>query len=135
MTGTWREFPVGCRPLNTALRRPPRGPFSYPGVSTRGVRHSPEGTPKSLCDKDFAKLSGELSGAICLKTWKATKQYLNQRGTKIGVFRVRFRARFLPRFFPHLSPLFPLQGLFTLQPLLPSSPPPLYPHFLTPGKL
>ena len=27
-----------------------------------------KGTPKSLCDKDFAELSGELSGAICLKT-------------------------------------------------------------------
>ena len=27
-----------------------------------------KGTPKSLCNKDFAELSGELSGAICLKT-------------------------------------------------------------------
>ena len=27
-----------------------------------------KGTPKNLCDKDFAELSGELSGAICLKT-------------------------------------------------------------------
>ena len=27
-----------------------------------------QGTPKNLCDKHFAKLSGELSGAICLKT-------------------------------------------------------------------
>ena len=26
---------------HTRLRRPPRGPFSYQGVSTRGVRHSP----------------------------------------------------------------------------------------------
>ena len=26
------------------------------------------GTTKKLCDKDFAKGSGELSGAICLKT-------------------------------------------------------------------
>ena len=25
------------------------------------------GTPKNLCDKDFVELSGELSGAICLK--------------------------------------------------------------------
>ena len=25
------------------------------------------GSPKNLCDKDFAELSGELSGAICLK--------------------------------------------------------------------
>ena len=27
-----------------------------------------EGTPKNFCDKDFAEISGELSGAICLKT-------------------------------------------------------------------
>ena len=27
-----------------------------------------KGTPKNLCDEDFAELSGELSGAICLKT-------------------------------------------------------------------
>ena len=26
-----------------------------------------KGTPKILCDKDFAELSGELSGAICFK--------------------------------------------------------------------
>ena len=28
-------------PCHTRLRRPPGGPFSYQGVSTRGVRHSP----------------------------------------------------------------------------------------------
>ena len=27
-----------------------------------------KGTPKNFCDKDFAELSGEISGAICLKT-------------------------------------------------------------------
>ena len=26
-----------------------------------------KGTPKYFCDKEFAELSGELSGAICLK--------------------------------------------------------------------
>ena len=26
------------------------------------------GTPKNLCNKDFADFSGELSGAICLRT-------------------------------------------------------------------
>ena len=67
--------------------------------------------------------------------WKATKEYLNQRGTKIRVFRVLFRAPFLPPFSHHFSPLFPLQALFTLPPLLPSSPPPFHPPFLTPGKL
>ena len=39
--------------------------------------------------------------------WKATKEYLNQRGTKIRVFRVLFRAPFLPPFSPHFSPSFP----------------------------
>ena len=29
-------------PCHTRLRRPQRGPFSYQGVSTRGVRHSPD---------------------------------------------------------------------------------------------
>ena len=27
-----------------------------------------KGTPKNFCDIDFSELSGELSGAICLKT-------------------------------------------------------------------
>ena len=65
--------------------------------------------------------------------WKATKEYLNHRGTKIRVLRVCFRAAFLPPFLPHLSPLFPLQALLTLPPLLPSLHLPLYPSFLTPG--
>ena len=61
--------------------------------------------------------------------WKATKEYLNQRGTKIRVFRVRFRAPFPRPFFPHFCPLLPLQALFTLPSLLPSSPPPSSPLF------
>ena len=66
--------------------------------------------------------------------WKATKEYLNQRGTKIRVFRVCFRTPFLPPFFPHFSPLFPLQALCILAPLLPSSPPPSSPLFWLPEK-
>ena len=62
-------------------------------------------------------------------SWKDTKEYLNQRGTKIRVFRLPFRAPFLPPLFPHFSPLFPLQALFTLPPPLPSSPPPFTPLF------
>ena len=58
------------------------------------------------------------------KIWMATKAYLNHRGTRIRVFRVWFQAPFLPPFFPHFSSLFPLQALFTLPPLLPSSHPP-----------
>ena len=69
-----------------------------------------------------------------VNSWKVTKEYLNHKGTKIRVFRGHFRAPFLPPFFPHFSPLFPLQGLFTLPPLLPSSPPQNPPVF-TPGKL
>ena len=68
-------------------------------------------------------------------SWTATKEYLNQRGTKIRVFRVLLRAPFVAPFFPHFPPFFPLQALLTLPPLLPSSPPPLSPPFLTPGKL
>ena len=55
---------------------------------------------------------------------KATKEYLNQRGTKIRVFRACCRTPFLPPFCPHFSPLFPLQALCILAPPLPSSPPP-----------
>ena len=69
-----------------------------------------------------------------LQDWKATKEYLNQRGTKIRVFRVRFRAPFLPPFFPHFPPSFPLRALFTPPPLLPSSPPPSSPLFWLPKK-
>ena len=64
--------------------------------------------------------------------WKATKEYLNQRGTKIRVFRVPFRAPFLPPFSTHFSPLFPLQAVFTLPPLPPSSPPLFPPLFWLP---
>ena len=32
------------------------------------VHRDRKATPKNLCDKDFAELSGELSAAICLKT-------------------------------------------------------------------
>ena len=72
------------------------------------------------------KLASEANRAI---VWKDTKEYLNQRGTKIRVFRDRFRAPFLPPLSPRFSPLFPPQALFTFPPLLPSSPPPLSPLF------
>ena len=67
--------------------------------------------------------------------WKATKEYLNQRGTKIRVFRVCFRAPLLPPFSLIFPPLFPLQALFTLPPLLPSSPSPSSLLSLAPGKV
>ena len=40
-----------------------------------------------------------------------------------------------PPLFPHFSPLFPLQALCILAPLLPSSPPPSSPPFWLPEKL
>ena len=77
---------------------------------------------------------GTLLAHTLLPSWKATKEYLNQRDTKIRVFRVCFRAPFLPPFFPHFSPLFPLQALCILAPLLPSSPPPSSHPFWLPEK-
>ena len=44
-----------------------------------------EGTPKNLCDKDFAELSGELSGPNCLKT-------LVLLGSALELFRKFFGA-------------------------------------------
>ena len=79
----------------------------------------------------FLKTTLDLVVCPC---WKATKEYLNQRGTKIRVFRVRFQA-----LSPETSSL-----IFTLSfPFRPCSlchhfSPlhlPLYPPFLTPGKL
>ena len=56
------------------------------------------------------------------------------QSTKSEFFDGALTGPLLPPFFPHFSPLFPLRALFTLPPLLPSSPP-LSPPFLTPGKL
>ena len=80
----------------------------------------------------YSQKEKHMTSQTTRKSWKATKQYLNQRGTKIRVFRVPFRAPLLPPFSPHFSPLFPLQALFTLPPLLPSSPPPFPPLFWLP---
>ena len=41
MTGICRDFQWLLTPCHTRLRRPPKGPFSYQGVSTRGVGHPP----------------------------------------------------------------------------------------------
>ena len=62
------------------------------------------------------------------QNWKATKEYLNQRGTKIRVFRALLGP--FPSFFPPLSPLGPVHSPTTF-PLLTS---PLSPPALTPGK-
>ena len=45
------------------------GVFPGPGLPIFNLNFGDrKGTTKKLCDKDFAERSGELSGAICLKT-------------------------------------------------------------------
>ena len=38
------------------------------GECEKGFVGDRKGTPKKLCDKEFAELSADLSGAVCLKT-------------------------------------------------------------------
>ena len=62
----------------------------FPGRSVKNKEHprnfrDREGTPKNLREKDFAELSGELSGAICLKT-------LVLWGSALELFRQFFGA-------------------------------------------
>ena len=66
--------------------------------------------------------------------WKAAKECLNQRGTKIRVFSSVLSDPFPPTLFPSFLPLFPLQALCIFAPLLPSSPPPSSPPFWLPEK-
>ena len=47
-----------------------------------------KGTTKKLCDKDFAERSGELSGAICLKTLVL----MGMTGNPLELFRKFFGA-------------------------------------------
>ena len=80
---------------------------------------------------------GACAVALPLSSQPRLKEYLNHRGTKIRVFRVRFffgplSSHPFPSFFSSLSPF---QALFNLPPLLPSSPPPLLLPFFTPGEL
>ena len=49
-----------------------------------------KGTPKNFCDKDFAELSGELSGAICLKTLVSLGNPLELFRKFFGTVRVIF---------------------------------------------
>ena len=59
--------------------------------------------------------------------WKATKEYLNNRGTKSEFFKCAFGPRSSHPFSLNFPLSFPLQALFTLPPLLPSSSLPLFP--------
>ena len=55
---------------------------------------SGKGTPKNLCDKDFAELSGELSGAICLKALALLGSALDLFRKFSGAVRAIFRLWF-----------------------------------------
>ena len=48
------------------------------------------GTPKNFCDKDFAELSGELSGAICLKALVSLGSALKLFRKFLGAVRAIF---------------------------------------------
>ena len=51
-----------------------------------------KGTAKKLCDKDFAERSGELSGAICLKTLVLLITTLIMTSNPLELFRNFFGA-------------------------------------------
>ena len=74
--------------------------------------------------------------AASFLSWKATKEYLNQRGAKTRVFRMRFRAPFLPPFFSSFSPLsFPFRPCSLSHHFSPLRLPLYCPLFSAPGKL
>ena len=66
---------------------------------------------KRICEKS-TRLAKQISWQKI--HWKATEEYLDHRGTKNRVFRVRFRAPFLPPLFPHSS-LLDFWGLFPME--------------------
>ena len=51
-----------------------------------------KGTPKKLCNKDFAEFSAELSGAVCLKTLVLFGRELELFRNFFGVVRAIFLA-------------------------------------------
>ena len=69
------------------LSFPGLGPGPVSSVSLRDRK----GTPKNFCDKDFAELSGELSGAICLKTPVLLGSALGWFKKVFGAVRAIFR--------------------------------------------
>ena len=102
--------------------RPPSGNF----------RPNPPELPRSPSRSDSSQEAGRKIVLIVM-VWKATKEYLNQRGTKIRVFRVCFQAPFLPPFFPHFPPSFP-SGLVHSHITSPLFTSPFIPPFLAPEK-
>ena len=101
------------------------------------ARSAPASVRESVSKKSglCPEVSREVPLGPDLKVWKATKEYLNQRGTKIRVFRVCFRTPFLPPFSPHFSPPLSPSGPVhscTTSPLFTS---PFIPPLLAPGKV
>ena len=67
----WALFPTKLRRKNPARKSAKKSGGSKIKIREKSVlpKAGPKkGTPKNFCDKDFAELSGELSGPICLKT-------------------------------------------------------------------
>ena len=102
-------------PCHTRLRRLPRGPFSYQGVSTRGVRHSPGQTaalraPSAGDDLRFGD-SQECTEQCGKECWT---NLLGQQSCRTKVSRI-FRF-FVPNFAPNFAPNFPriFRGVFVL---------------------
>ena len=87
-----------------------------------------KGTPKSFCDKDFAELSGDLSGAICLKALGLLATALEKMSPKryfwaiFGLFFPILSANFF--LFSgggqnqYFSPFFPISGRRPENPVL-----------------
>ena len=65
----------------------------------------------------------------CIVRLEGHERVAKSEGYQNQSFSSVVSGPFLPPFFPHFSLLFPLQALFSLPPLLPSSPPPLSPLF------
>ena len=66
-------------------------PSSHPLPNSRLLCSGKE-KPKNLCNKDFAELSGELSGAICLKTLVLLGSALELLRKLFGAVRADFLA-------------------------------------------
>ena len=64
------KFPLICALLRAFACFCVRPRLERPRLGTSDIHtlRDRKGTPKNLCNKDFAELSGEFSGVICIKT-------------------------------------------------------------------
>ena len=74
---------------HTRLRRPPRGPFSYQGVSTRGVRHSPG---EKHINKIPPKMPGKFRENFVYVSFSSGKSHPWTNTSVGGNFRRTFRT-------------------------------------------